>query len=193
MSWNFKVDDYCEAQLPDQQWFRGTIKGGPFLSDNNARYYRVHIHHPLNKYEMIWASQLRLDTRGYIKNDLNNSSSSQLQVSAPYSSSSTTQNATTMPLPDQFAAFTNQFMSVDGAAGLATPQTVCSSSVIPLKRPLDVSWQPVTSFAKAEITHPGLSNTASSPNTYSQNPVFNAADSLIPSAFMATFSGRTQD
>ncbi|KAF9697301.1 hypothetical protein EKO04_004763 [Ascochyta lentis] len=146
----FNINTYCEAQQPDNQWYRGNIQGGPYYTKNDGRpYYKVHLHHPLNKHEMIWATQLRPDP-----NDYGDGSSKDPSSSASYDSSAPPLNTTTS---NQFAASSNQFVgSKTGATGVVTLQATSPLYNLPLKRSLDVGQQPVTSIVDVEAAQSAL-------------------------------------
>ena len=54
---------------PDGQWYRGTIQGDPQVGDNGDAYYKMHIHHPIDKHEMVWATSIRPDPDEYFSDD----------------------------------------------------------------------------------------------------------------------------
>ncbi|KAH6616621.1 hypothetical protein C7974DRAFT_427574 [Boeremia exigua] len=140
----FYMNDYCEAQQPDGLWYRGTIQGGPYTATNGRAYYRVHVHHPLNKHEMIWEIFLRPEADDYSNNET---------VFHFHANGHTV----TMGM-NQMMGIANRFRGPPGGAtGLLAPQVPAAQPIVPLKRPLDASQVPITPSVKAEVVRPTLS------------------------------------
>jgi hypothetical protein len=135
------MKDYCEVLQPDGRWYRGTIQGGPY--DSGGIYYKVHIHHPVNKHEMIWATLLRLERgNGFLCQP---SIAPTITPSVSVHFGGPPANTLSTPVTTQFFAFNNQFSSqAYGVSGILTPSGTSEQFVVPAKRPLDTIHQPGT-------------------------------------------------
>lgn len=184
------MNDYCQALQSDGKWYRGTIQGNPFVS-NGVTKYRVHLHAPLNKHEMISTTFLRPDTDGCCSDDI---SPHQYQPTILFTYPAPMINAMNMinamstmmfPFADQAAAFANQFMGLSGGSNrLLTPPVPPVQPVVSLKRRSMPNDHPVIRTGRAKTVRSKSRKTVSTFRTLQtpSNHLYQVHPHLLPVA-----------
>ncbi|KAF3036424.1 hypothetical protein E8E12_002894 [Didymella heteroderae] len=147
----------CEVLQPDGHWYRSTIESGPYVGDKGAAYYRVQIHHPTNRHDMVWAISIRPAPKYDYDYDLYYNFP---QPSVPHVYPTSPAHGVAMPAVSQSIG---QFKaSGGGSSGSLAPLAPTVQPVTPSKRPLEPEQQEVASAPSAKTIQPRLPNASES-------------------------------